>query len=112
MKLLTWLDIRRVIARKTNFYHNLPRNISRIGCFSDALEIGIKTSDDKEKASQILKDWFGFEKTLNNDSCNLLDPIFERNLNDEELKRLLALFQSNQEQIEFVDKMHTDWTKQ
>lgn len=59
MKLLTWLDIRRVIARKTNFYHNLPRNISRIGCFSDALEIGIKTSDDKEKASQILKDWFG-----------------------------------------------------
>jgi hypothetical protein len=27
---------------------------------------------------------FGFEKTLNKDSCNLLDPIFERNLNDEE----------------------------
>jgi MinD-like ATPase involved in chromosome partitioning or flagellar assembly len=59
MKLLTWLDIRRVVARKTNFYHNLPPNISRIGCFSDALEIGIKTSDDKEKASQILKEWFG-----------------------------------------------------
>jgi cellulose biosynthesis protein BcsQ len=59
MKLFTWLDIRRVVARKTNFYHNLPANISRIGCFSDALEIGIKTSDDKEKASKILKNWFG-----------------------------------------------------
>ena len=59
MKLLTWLDIRRVIARNTNFYHNLPSNISRIGCFSDALEIGIETSDDKEKASKVLKNWFG-----------------------------------------------------
>ena len=59
MKLLTWLDIRRVIARNTNFYHKLPSDISRIGCFSDALEIGIKTSADKEKASQILKEWFG-----------------------------------------------------
>ena len=59
MKLLTWLDIRRVIARNTRFYHKLPSDISRIGCFSDALEIGIKTSADKEKASQILKEWFG-----------------------------------------------------
>lgn len=59
MKLLTWLDVRRVIAKKTSFYRNLPAGINRISCFSDGVEIGISSADDREKASQVLKEWFG-----------------------------------------------------
>lgn len=42
MKLLSWFDVRRVVATKTQLGSWLPNGITRISCFSDALEIGIK----------------------------------------------------------------------
>ena len=61
MKLLSWFDVRRVVATKTQLGSWLPNGIARIDCFSGVLEIGIK---DKSLSSQItacniLKDWFG-----------------------------------------------------
>lgn len=61
MKLLSWFDVRRVIAQKTQLNSRLPDGITHMSCFSDALEIGIrdKTPSSEATASNILKDWFG-----------------------------------------------------
>lgn len=61
MKILSWFDVRRIVADKTQFGSWLPNGITSISCFSDALEIGVR---DKNLSSQIaacniLKDWFG-----------------------------------------------------
>lgn len=58
-KLLTWLDVQRVIRRETWYGSKLPEGIARIGCFSDALEIGISSESESEKAQNALKEWFG-----------------------------------------------------
>jgi cellulose biosynthesis protein BcsQ len=58
MRLLTWLDVRRRICQKTQYGSNLPTGITRINCFSDALEIGID-SDERSIAEATLKEWFG-----------------------------------------------------
>lgn len=58
-RLLTWLDVRRIIAQKTYLGSQLPEGIVRLSCFSDALEVGIRNESDREAASSILKDWFG-----------------------------------------------------
>ncbi len=58
-KYLTWLDIRRVIRRKTHYGKQLPNGIVRIGCFSDALEIGITDEKQKQVAWEYLEQWFG-----------------------------------------------------
>lgn len=57
--LLTWLDIKRKIARETANGNDLPDGIVKISCFSSALEIGIQNQDDQPKANSKLKEWFG-----------------------------------------------------
>ncbi|MFP4098997.1 ParA family protein [Coleofasciculus sp.] len=59
MRLLTWLDVRRVIRRETNYGSKLPEGIVRINSFSDAIEIGILSEDYRDQAKQSLKEWFG-----------------------------------------------------
>lgn len=59
LRLLTWLDVRRVISRKTNHGSKLPDEVVRIRCFSDALEIGITNEEYKVNAVNALKEWFG-----------------------------------------------------
>ncbi len=59
MRLLTWLDVKRVIAQKTNYGNDLPDGIIRISCFSDALEISLTQEGDEDTISNILKEWFG-----------------------------------------------------
>ena len=41
-RLLTWLDVKRVIRQKTAGGSKLPEGIVRIGSYSDALEIGVQ----------------------------------------------------------------------
>jgi cellulose biosynthesis protein BcsQ len=59
LRLLTWLDVRRTISRKTKYGSKLPEGIVRIRCFSDALEIGITNEENKFNAENALKEWFG-----------------------------------------------------
>ncbi|WP_028084476.1 ParA family protein [Dolichospermum circinale] len=58
-QLLTWLDIRRIFRRKTNYGSNLPENIVSIRCFSDAVEINIADENFINKVNDVLKEWFG-----------------------------------------------------
>ena len=58
-RLLTWLDVKRVIQEKTVGGRQLPEGISRIGCYSDALEIGVRKEEQLEDAGGLLKEWFG-----------------------------------------------------
>jgi len=57
LRLITWLDVRRTICRKTNYGTNLPDGVVRIRCFSDALEIGLISKGNLENANHILKEW-------------------------------------------------------
>ncbi|WP_375509545.1 ParA family protein [uncultured Nostoc sp.] len=59
LRLLTWLDVRRTICRKTHYGSKLPNGVLRIRCFSDALEIGLKNDQSIENANYTLKEWFG-----------------------------------------------------
>ncbi|MDZ7960307.1 MAG: ParA family protein [Aulosira sp. DedQUE10] len=59
LRLLTWLDVRRLISRKTNYGSKFPDGVVRIRCFSDALEIGITHEKNKVNAENSLKEWFG-----------------------------------------------------
>ncbi len=59
LRLLTWLDVRRTISRKTNYGSKLPEGVVRVRCFSDALEIGIRNEENKVNAKNSLKEWFG-----------------------------------------------------
>jgi cellulose biosynthesis protein BcsQ len=56
--LLTWLDVRRVVRQKTSYGTQMPEGISQINCFSDAVEITLRSLGDKHVASQVLTDWF------------------------------------------------------
>jgi len=58
MKILTWLDVRRIISRETKYGSELPEGVVRIRCFSDALEIGISGEENKNNAANKLKEWF------------------------------------------------------
>jgi cellulose biosynthesis protein BcsQ len=58
-RLLTWLDVKRVIREVTVGGRKLPDGIVRISCYSDALEIGIQQKEQIEEAKKKLKDWFG-----------------------------------------------------
>jgi hypothetical protein len=58
LKFLTWLDVKRLIQKKTLNGGDLPEGISSISCFSDALEIGILGTHSKEDAQRILDEWF------------------------------------------------------
>ncbi|OUL21962.1 hypothetical protein BV372_31030 [Nostoc sp. T09] len=59
LRLLTWLDVRRTISRKTNYGSKFPEGVVRIRCFSDALEIGISNEENRVNAENALKEWFG-----------------------------------------------------
>ncbi|MFN6539659.1 MAG: ParA family protein [Nostoc sp. EkiNYC01] len=59
LRLLTWLDVRRTICRKTHYGNKLPDGIVKIRCFSDALEICLKSDQSLENANNTLKEWFG-----------------------------------------------------
>ncbi len=58
-KLLTWLDAKRVIRKKTGYGSKLPDGVVRIGCYSDALEVGVEQPEHIENARRALKEWFG-----------------------------------------------------
>ena len=58
-RLLTWLDVKRVIRERTAYGKRLPDGIVRIGCYSDALEIGVRHPEQIEESSRVLKEWFG-----------------------------------------------------
>jgi hypothetical protein len=74
MRLLTWLDVKREIADKTNYGRDLPPKIARIKCFSDAVEVGIKNKEDENDANQKLKEWFGDWYDDQEKIINLLTP--------------------------------------
>ncbi|MBF0550561.1 MAG: ParA family protein [Deltaproteobacteria bacterium] len=57
-KLLTWLDVKRVIREETSYGSNLPDGIVRIICYSDALEVGVSQPEDIGNAKQALREWF------------------------------------------------------
>lgn len=59
IKYLTWLDVKRKIRKETHYGKELPNGIVRIGCFSDALEIGILNEKQEQNAQKKLKEWFG-----------------------------------------------------
>ncbi len=58
-RLLTWLDVKRVIRERTAYGKRLPNGIVRFGCYSDALEIGVRQPEQIREASRVLKEWFG-----------------------------------------------------
>lgn len=58
LRFLTWLDVRRLIRKKTAYGNRLPDCISGINCFSDALEILIVNLDDQKAAESLLEEWF------------------------------------------------------
>ncbi|MEA1967782.1 MAG: hypothetical protein U9N77_06150 [Thermodesulfobacteriota bacterium] len=41
MKILTWLDVERILREKTNNYTVLPKGVQSFHCFYDAIEIGV-----------------------------------------------------------------------
>lgn len=61
MKLLSWFDVRRIVADKTQLGSRLPNGITMMSCFSDVLEIGISDKNPSLEAfaSDVLKHWFG-----------------------------------------------------
>jgi MinD-like ATPase involved in chromosome partitioning or flagellar assembly len=58
-RFLTWLDVRREISRKTNYGKKLPEGVVRMRCFSDAIEVGLVSDDNRENVNNIIKEWFG-----------------------------------------------------
>ncbi len=58
LRLLTWLDVKRIIQKETLNGRRLPEGILRIECYSDALEISV-LSGKEASVDSILKEWFG-----------------------------------------------------
>jgi len=58
-KFLTWLDVRRLIRKKTAYGNQLPQGVNEINCFSDAVEISLVNDDDQTLMESKLQDWFG-----------------------------------------------------
>lgn len=58
LRFITWLDIKRLIQKKTLNGARMPNCISTISCFSDALEIGIPKMDCQAEAKTTLAEWF------------------------------------------------------
>lgn len=79
-RLLTWLDVKRIIREKTANGKKLPDGIVRIGCYSDALEIGVRQAEQIEEARRVLKNWFGEwyqeeQSFIQLDFCNATLPV-------------------------------------
>lgn len=58
LRFITWLDVKRLIQKKTLNGARMPNCISAISCFSDALEIGIPNMDCQPEAKATLVEWF------------------------------------------------------
>ena len=58
-KFLTWLDVRRLIRKKTTYGKQLPQGVNAINCFSDAVEISLINNNDQTLMESKLQDWFG-----------------------------------------------------
>jgi MinD-like ATPase involved in chromosome partitioning or flagellar assembly len=58
-QLRTWFDVKRVIARETNYGKNLPDSILKISIFSSGLEVYTQNQDQQSTASAAIKSWFG-----------------------------------------------------
>jgi|GEM_PF-282239 len=58
LKFITWLDVKRLIQKKTQNGARMPNCISTISCFSDAVEIGIPNMDCQLEAKTTLGEWF------------------------------------------------------
>ena len=58
-RLLTWLDVKRVVRKKTRYGSKLPDGVVRLSCYSDALEIGVLKPEHAENAKKEIKEWFG-----------------------------------------------------
>lgn len=58
LNLSTWLDVQRLIREKTYDGIKLPPDITRIECFSDALEVEISSESCKAAVEEVLRDWF------------------------------------------------------
>ncbi len=59
LKFLTWLDVRRLIRKKTAYGNQLPQGVNAINCFSDAVEISLVNNDDQALMESELQNWFG-----------------------------------------------------
>jgi cellulose biosynthesis protein BcsQ len=59
LKYLTWLDVQRLIRRNTNDGRIFPKGITRISCFSDAIEVGILSPQHIETVQATFRSWFG-----------------------------------------------------
>ncbi len=59
LKFLTWLDVRRLIRKKTAYGHQLPQGVNAINCFSDAVEISLDDNVDQALIESELQNWFG-----------------------------------------------------
>ncbi|MBD2187828.1 ParA family protein [Pseudanabaena mucicola] len=58
LRYLTWLDIRRVIRKKTSYGKQLPEGVNSINCFSDAVEISLVSIENQLTMESKLQDWF------------------------------------------------------
>lgn len=59
LKFLTWLDVRRLIRKKTAYGNQLPKGVNAINCFSDAVEISLDDNVDQALIESELQNWFG-----------------------------------------------------
>jgi cellulose biosynthesis protein BcsQ len=59
LRFLTWLDVRRLIRKKTAYGNQLPQGVNAINCFSDAVEISLVNNDEQALMESELQNWFG-----------------------------------------------------
>jgi hypothetical protein len=58
-RILTWLDVKRIIQKETLNGKRLPERVLKIECFSDALEVSISKKEEVSYIDTALKKWFG-----------------------------------------------------
>lgn len=58
MSIISWLDVERIIRKKTNNFSFFPDGVTRISCFSDEIEIAVKDEKFVSVVSSKLADWF------------------------------------------------------
>jgi len=88
LKFLTWLDVRRLICKKTINGSQLPDGITKISCFSDALEVSVANPNDRLIAENILQDWFKdwYQKELSVIQLDLGNSVLPVEFLTQELK--------------------------
>lgn len=69
--LLNFLDVEKVIKRKTSYKTNLPLGINHISVYSDAIEITLSESSNKNSFLSIAEGWFNQKIDRDNPSIKL-----------------------------------------